>query len=130
MGPPGGALRECQPGSPRVPYRRMSNSVHHAQACVRTLPTHASFQAAAIHCTCAFGMCLLQAKLWGQTSVDYYADHEFIDENSRPTSPVPAMLRTDTEDDDDETLSDNETLLKSAAKKLDKLVPNRANRYL
>ena len=37
MGPPGGhggALRECQPGSPRVPYRRMSNSVHHAQACV------------------------------------------------------------------------------------------------
>ena len=23
---PGGALRECQPGSPRVPYRRMSNS--------------------------------------------------------------------------------------------------------
>ena len=34
MGPPGGALRECQPGSPRVPYRRMSNSVPHAQACV------------------------------------------------------------------------------------------------
>ena len=34
MGPPGGALRECQPGSPRVPYLRMSNSVHHAQACV------------------------------------------------------------------------------------------------
>ena len=34
MGPPGGALRECQPGSPRVPYRRMSNSVHHAKACV------------------------------------------------------------------------------------------------
>ena len=34
MGPPSGALRECQPGSPRVPYRRMSNSVHHAQACI------------------------------------------------------------------------------------------------
>ena len=33
MGPPSGALRECQLGSPRVPYRRMSNSVHHAQAC-------------------------------------------------------------------------------------------------
>ena len=27
-------LRECQPGSPRVPYRRMSNSVHHTQACI------------------------------------------------------------------------------------------------
>ena len=25
---------ECQPGRPRVPYRRMSNSVHHAQACI------------------------------------------------------------------------------------------------
>ena len=34
MGPPSGALRECQPGRPRVPYRRMSNSVHHAQACI------------------------------------------------------------------------------------------------
>ena len=34
MGPPSGALRECQPGSPRVPYRRMSNSVHHAHACI------------------------------------------------------------------------------------------------
>ena len=34
MGPPNGALRECQPGSPRVPYRRMSNYVHHAQACI------------------------------------------------------------------------------------------------
>ena len=34
MGPPSGALRECQPGSPRVPYRRKSNSVHHAQACI------------------------------------------------------------------------------------------------
>ena len=33
-GTPGGALRECQPGSTRVHYRRMSNSVHHAQACV------------------------------------------------------------------------------------------------
>ena len=35
MGPPSGALRECQPGSPRVAYRRMSNpvqAVHHAQA--------------------------------------------------------------------------------------------------
>ena len=32
MGPTSGALRECQPGSRRVPYRRMSNSVHHAQA--------------------------------------------------------------------------------------------------
>ena len=32
MGPPSGALRECQPGSPRVAYRRMSNPVHHAQA--------------------------------------------------------------------------------------------------
>ena len=27
-------MREYQPGSPRVPYRRMSNNVHHAQACV------------------------------------------------------------------------------------------------
>ena len=26
MGPPSGALRECQPGSPRVPYRRMSST--------------------------------------------------------------------------------------------------------
>ena len=34
MGPPSGALRECQPGSPMVPYRRMSNSVHHAHACI------------------------------------------------------------------------------------------------
>ena len=34
MGPPSGALRECQPGSPRVPYRRMSNSVPQAQACI------------------------------------------------------------------------------------------------
>ena len=34
MGPPSGALRECQPGSPRVPYRRMSNSVHHAHVYV------------------------------------------------------------------------------------------------
>ena len=34
MGPPSGALRECQPGSPMVPYRRMSNSVHHAQASI------------------------------------------------------------------------------------------------
>ena len=34
MGPPSGALRECQPGRPRVPYRRMSNSVHHAQTCI------------------------------------------------------------------------------------------------
>ena len=34
MGPPSGALGKCQPESPRVPYRRMSNSVHHAQACV------------------------------------------------------------------------------------------------
>ena len=33
-GTPSGALRECQPGRPRVPYRRMSNSVHHAQACI------------------------------------------------------------------------------------------------
>ena len=32
MGPPSGALRECQPGSPRVAYRRMSNPVHHTQA--------------------------------------------------------------------------------------------------
>ena len=32
MGPPSGALRECQPGSPRVACRRMSNPVHHAQA--------------------------------------------------------------------------------------------------
>ena len=32
MGPPSGALRECQLGSPRVAYRRMSNPVHHAQA--------------------------------------------------------------------------------------------------
>ena len=32
MGPPSGALRECQPGSPRVAYRRMSNPVHHPQA--------------------------------------------------------------------------------------------------
>ena len=32
MGPPSGALRECQPGSPRVAYRRMRNPVHHAQA--------------------------------------------------------------------------------------------------
>ena len=30
--PPSGALRECQPGSPSVAYRRMSNPVHHAQA--------------------------------------------------------------------------------------------------
>ena len=29
MGPPSGALRECQP---RVAYRHMSNPVHHAQA--------------------------------------------------------------------------------------------------
>ena len=35
-GPPSGALRECQPGSPRVPYRRMRNTVHHAQACIRS----------------------------------------------------------------------------------------------
>ena len=34
MGPPNGTLRECQPGSPRFPYRRMSNPLHHAQACV------------------------------------------------------------------------------------------------
>ena len=34
MGRQCGALRECQPGRPRVPYRRMSNSVHHAQACI------------------------------------------------------------------------------------------------
>ena len=34
MGPPSGALRECQPGSPRFPYRRMSNYVHHSQACI------------------------------------------------------------------------------------------------
>ena len=34
MGPPSGALRECLPGRPRVPYRRMINSVHHAQACI------------------------------------------------------------------------------------------------
>ena len=34
MGPPSGALRECQRGSPRIPYRRISNPVHHAQACV------------------------------------------------------------------------------------------------
>ena len=34
MGPPSGALRECQPGSPRVAYWRMRNPVHHAQACV------------------------------------------------------------------------------------------------
>ena len=36
MGPPSGALRECQPGRPKVPYiyRHMSNSVHHAQACI------------------------------------------------------------------------------------------------
>ena len=34
MGPPSGALRECQPGRPRVPYQSMSNSVHHAQACI------------------------------------------------------------------------------------------------
>ena len=35
MGPdPSGGLRECQPGSPRVPYRRMSNSVQHVQACI------------------------------------------------------------------------------------------------
>ena len=26
------ALRECQPGSPRVTYRLMSNPVHHARA--------------------------------------------------------------------------------------------------
>ena len=32
MGPPSGALRECQPGSPRVAYRHMGNPVHHAQA--------------------------------------------------------------------------------------------------
>ena len=32
MGPPSGALRECQPGSPRVAYRRMSNPIHHVQA--------------------------------------------------------------------------------------------------
>ena len=39
MGPPSGALRECQPGSPRVPYRHMSNSVslHHAQACIGSM---------------------------------------------------------------------------------------------
>ena len=34
MGPPSGELRVCQPVSPRVPYRRMSNSVHHAQASI------------------------------------------------------------------------------------------------
>ena len=34
MGAPSGGLRECQTGSPGVPYRRMSNSVHHAHACV------------------------------------------------------------------------------------------------
>ena len=34
MGPPSGALRECQPGSPRVAYRDMSYHVHHAQTCV------------------------------------------------------------------------------------------------
>ena len=34
MGLPSGELRECQPGSPRVPYRRMNNSVHHAHACI------------------------------------------------------------------------------------------------
>ena len=34
MGPPSGALHECEPGSPMVAYRCMSNSVHHAQACV------------------------------------------------------------------------------------------------
>ena len=34
MGPPSGELREYQPGSPRVPYRRMNNSVHHAHACI------------------------------------------------------------------------------------------------
>ena len=28
---PNGALRECQPGSPMVAYRSMSNPVHHAQ---------------------------------------------------------------------------------------------------
>ena len=37
MGPPSGALRECQPGSRRVPYRRMSNPVHHAQARVGSM---------------------------------------------------------------------------------------------
>ena len=31
-------MRECQPGSPRVAYRRMSNPVHHAQACVGSMP--------------------------------------------------------------------------------------------
>ena len=35
-GSPSGALRECQPGSPRVAYRRMSNHVLHAQACITT----------------------------------------------------------------------------------------------
>ena len=34
MGPPSGALRECQAESPRVACRRISNPVHHAQACV------------------------------------------------------------------------------------------------
>ena len=33
------ALRECQPGSPRVAYRRMSNPVHHAQARVGSTHT-------------------------------------------------------------------------------------------
>ena len=36
MGPPSGALRECQPRSPRVAdrYMTLSNPVQHAQACV------------------------------------------------------------------------------------------------
>ena len=34
MRPPSGALRECQPGNPRVTYRRMTNAVHHSLACI------------------------------------------------------------------------------------------------
>ena len=32
MGPPSGALHECQPGCSRVAYWCVSNPVHHAQA--------------------------------------------------------------------------------------------------
>ena len=39
-GTPSGGLREFQPGSSRAPSRRMSNSVHHAHACIGSTHGH------------------------------------------------------------------------------------------
>ena len=69
---PSGALRECQPGSPRIAYRRMSNHVHHAQACVGSTPRERGPIQLAEHSSDAAGIVPAVADVPGRETLHHH----------------------------------------------------------